>query len=87
MRPSIGQIVIYHPAENGSDNVPRNGTAHDVPAMIVSVWSSRTCVNLKVFSDGPHDVWVTSVDYGPLGQRTWSWPPIFAPTPADETTV
>jgi hypothetical protein len=62
MKPTIGRIVIY--------------TLYDgfepCPAVIVRVWSD-TCVNLKVFIDGPQDMWVTSVCEG-TGPRSWHWP-------------
>ncbi len=44
----------------------------DLPAIIVAVWND-TCVNLKVFSDGAHDLWITSCVQGTEG-RNWSWP-------------
>ena len=72
MKPSIGRIVIYHPLPNNEDFCSPN--AVDQPAVIVAVWSD-TCVNLKVLTDGPHDVWVTSVVEGKEA-RHWSWPEI-----------
>ena len=83
MNPTIGRIVIYHPcSDSRNDDVFSNGSAKDVPAIIVAVWG-RTCVNLKVIADGPRDTWVTSVtlDESETPQpRTWSWPQI-APIP------
>jgi hypothetical protein len=73
MKPTIGRIVIYHPcADPRNDDVFANGGVKDVPAVITAVWSD-SCVNLKVFCDGPRDTWVTSVSEG-TGERNWSWP-------------
>lgn len=69
MKPTAGRIVLYTPMAGeftGNDTSP-------VPAIITRVWSDE-CVNLKVFSDGPSDYWVTSVLLGE-GYRTWAWPP------------
>lgn len=72
MRPTIGRIVIYHPCKDRQDYVYQNGHANDTPAIIVAVWSDTT-VNLKVLTDGPTDVWVTSSTLG-TNERQWSWP-------------
>lgn len=71
MQPTIGRIVIYHPCNDRRDYVPQNGRPADVPAVIVAVWGNE-CVNLKVLTDGPNDVWVTSANFG-TGERQWSW--------------
>lgn len=60
MTTSIGQRVLYR-TEDGKQVLP---------AIIVRLWSP-TCVNLKVFTDGAHNQWVTSVEYGE-GPRSWS---------------
>lgn len=94
MKPSIGRIVIYHLMENSPENVElcqQNGNPHELPAVIVRVWSDNL-VNLKVLTDGPYDIWVTSVQYG-HEPRHWSWPVMTAsarvnePTPAVVETV
>lgn len=72
MKPSIGRIVIYHFSENQREL--SNNYQKDAPAVITAVWSD-TCVNLKVLTDGVHDIWVTSVTNGE-GDRQWSWPVI-----------
>lgn len=45
-----------------------NNNAGECPAMIVAVWgeSEDACVNLKVITDGVHDIWVTSRIKGDL---------------------
>lgn len=46
-----------------------------LPAMVVAVWSD-TCINLKVFLDGPGELWVTSVEFSdekPYQPHTWHW--------------
>ena len=70
--PTIGRIVHYHVPR---DSAPLGGGNHaDVaPAVIVAVWSA-TCVNLKVLTDGPADVWKTSIVEGDQPGQ-WSWPP------------
>jgi hypothetical protein len=72
MKPTIGRVVIYTMADV-DDPCSRNG-ATELPAVIVRVWTD-TCVNLKVFTDDPHDQWRTSVTYSetPSGY-TWRWP-------------
>jgi hypothetical protein len=72
--PTVGRIVHYFPHANeftGNDSSP-------VPAVIVRVWSD-VCVNLKVFTDGPLDIWKTSICKKPDGLLDnvtgfWDWP-------------
>lgn len=72
MKPSIGRIVIYRLPEDKPDI---NG-AREFPAVIVRVWS-ESCVNLRVFTDGPYTPWVTSVTLLPedQGERSTCWWP------------
>jgi hypothetical protein len=72
LKPTIGQIVIYHPLPDDEDGCQPNGAVKDLPAIIVAVWSD-TYLNLKVITDGLKDTWVTSVSEG-TGPRNWSWP-------------
>ena len=75
-KPSVGRVVHYQVAGHDSDDI-RYNYAKILPAIIVRVWSD-TCVNLKVFTDGPNDGWKTSVVLGnEPGQ--WSWPPYVPP--------
>ncbi|MBL8820811.1 MAG: hypothetical protein JNL58_32640, partial [Planctomyces sp.] len=58
-----------------------NVKAGDVcPAIIVRTWGTdaHSAVNLRVFTDGPKDIWVTSASYNPevtSKGRHWHWPP------------
>ena len=69
--PSVGRIVHYHVSETDSPEM-RSNYAETLPAIIVQVWGETT-VNLKVFTDGPVDVWKTSVMLGD-DPGHWSWP-------------
>ena len=70
MKPTIGRIVIYHvPVSEITSEI---NFAKDLPAVIVRVWSDEL-VNLKVITDGPEDLWKTSVPIGEKG-GSWSWP-------------
>jgi hypothetical protein len=79
MKPSIGRIVHV----TFDDEKIR-------PAIVVEVWSD-TCVNLRLFADGPNDSiptrtfrgyqlltgdWLTSVEFAETPTPgRWSWPP------------
>lgn len=78
MRPTIGRIVHYHPADSSAKSTP-------YPAIITHVWS-ETCVNLFVFPDGSFPAGIepevapnvqTSVQEKTDDQLTgvWEWPP------------
>lgn len=87
-KPSIGRLVHFYPgsaltaeeihaASSGNSVRP----TEPIAAVIVKVWSDET-VNLKLLTDGPIDVWRTSVtlasdpDTAVLDGRTcWAWPP------------
>lgn len=70
MTPHIGQIVLYHVSSTDAQELTYNHTeGEDLPAIVVRVWSD-TCVNLKIFADGPNDVWRTSVV---LGDQPSEW--------------
>lgn len=68
--PSIGRIVHYHVGENSVDARLKNNSASVLPAIIVSV-NSEDNANLKVFTDGPEDVWVTSASRGKEPNEWW----------------
>ena len=57
--PRIGQMVLYKARPDDDSNL-RHNYADTLPAVVVLVWSA-TAVNLKVLTDGPVDVWKTSV--------------------------
>ena len=69
--PKIGDIVLYWVDPTDSPEL-RNNHAQVLPAVIVQVWTEET-VNLKVFTDGPVDVWKTSVVFG-TDEGHWSRP-------------
>ena len=77
MKPSIGRIVLFGVDQSQRGN--NNGGAV-APAIITHVFSD-TCVNLKVLTDGPVDLWHTSVliDDDPAAAvpapSRWIWPP------------
>lgn len=85
MKPTIGRIVHYFPTADDSKALMAMGGNYGldrpIPGVIVAVWSD-TCVNLKLLTDGPYDLWKTSVsqrtgeptEENPQ-QYTWDWPP------------
>lgn len=76
MSPTVGRIVHFYPASE--DCITGYNGAEVLPAIIVRVWSD-SCVNLKVLTDGPYDVWKTSVIKRAEGsdmKYTWDWPVI-----------
>jgi hypothetical protein len=50
-------------------------TAGDIyPAMVLRVWGSGGCSNLRVFLDGSDDYWATSINHDPAkAEYTWHW--------------
>ena len=79
-----GRIVLYKHDAVSAISTGGNARPGDIaPAIIVQAWEPNY-VNLKVFTDGPSDVWVTSVHEwdadGVTGpdvlqpQRTYRWP-------------
>ena len=42
------------------------------PAMVMRVWGTSGCSNLRVFLDGSDDYWATLVDYA-VDKRECSW--------------
>lgn len=80
MKPSKGRTVLYtFPSdEQLGYNLPA-GQEQTVPAVIVNVFS-ETCVNLRVFQDGPAPpISATSVPLKDVTNenfgRYWEWPP------------
>jgi hypothetical protein len=72
MSPTIGRIVIYNFSPEEARAV--NNSSAKAAAVITAVWSD-TCVNLKVLTDGPSDIWKTSRVLGD-GPDSWAWPVI-----------
>ena len=79
-----GRIALFKHDEFSAAKAGGNSRPGDVvPAIITQVWQPNY-VNLKVFTDGPNDVWVTSVhEWDADGvtspdvlqpQRTYRWP-------------
>lgn len=68
--PSIGRVVLYHPADHERDG---RGDGEFYPAIITRVFSP-VCVNLQVMADAGPAFTVTSRMRGTevLG---WHWPP------------
>ena len=65
----VGRIVNYHVGDNSDERLKGNH-ATVLPAIIVRVWDDGK-VNLKVFTDGREDVWVTSVERGLEADQWW----------------
>lgn len=75
-KPTIGQIVHYIPTRD--EKLANNGGTSPIAAVVVAVWSD-VCVNLKLITDGPVDIWKTSVMQSAGGideesGRCWKWP-------------
>ena len=68
--PYVGEIVLYRVGPGDTAEL-RNNWAEVLPAIVVQPWSP-TCANLKVFTDGPTDVWVTSAVKGDEPSQ-WSY--------------
>lgn len=70
---NVGRIVHYRPSELDSEELRGNliGESDVLPAIVVRDWGG--CFNLKIFTDGPIDVWKTSVLEGDA-PGTWHWP-------------
>ena len=66
---TIGRIVHYHVGDLSDERLKNNG-ASVLPAIIVLV-NSENSANLKVFTDGPEDVWVTSASRGKEPNEWW----------------
>lgn len=76
-KPSVGRIVHYQPGDHELAAMSEGGNPIEsgtwLAAVVVRVWSD-TCVNLRVFTDGPSTPWVTSATLGD-GEYNWRWPP------------
>lgn len=79
LTPELGDLVFYRPLslEKGEDPAILNNQPEVLPAVVVAVWTPD-CINLKVFTDGPTDVWKTSVLKGD-SPGTWQWGENFQP--------
>lgn len=73
MKPTIGRIVHFKVPEYLKNQIAGN-KSEILPAVIVAVCSD-TMVNLKVLTDGIHDLWVTSVSQGDEVNQ-WNFPVI-----------
>ena len=71
MKVTIGRVVIFNVPE---DLKPKVNFAEVLPAIVVRVWSDDV-VNLKIFTDGPEDIWTTSIPKG-TEPNQWNWPVI-----------
>jgi hypothetical protein len=81
MTPSVGRIVHFEVDEYNAKDINARAEVEGgnmvqagdlLPAVIVRVWGP-TCCNLKIFRDGPQDVWITSVSQG-TGPRSFREP-------------
>lgn len=70
--PTIGRIVLYKPTSTDAIHFRNWKDSEVLPAIIVMVWDA-TCVNLKVFDNGPTDALKTSVLLGDEPGQ-WNWP-------------
>lgn len=59
-QPKIGDRVLYRVSEADEPNV-RHNAAQLLPAVVVATFGREGCANLKLFTDGPVNVWKTSV--------------------------
>ncbi len=80
IKPSVGRIVRYVPRNDQALLPESNNGATVLPAIVVKTWENTSYendeINLKVFTDGDTDAWVTSVPYSETKEpRTWHWPP------------
>jgi len=84
MKPTIGRIVILHLTEEQQKALSGNHVDHTgkpsehcrtAAAVVVQVWGSGSCVNLKVIGDSEKNLWVTSANEGTL-PGNWQWPEI-----------
>lgn len=75
LAPEVGDIVLYRVSASDASELRHNHHADlpTLPAVVVRVWTETT-VNLKVWTDGPTDVWVTSAMRGD-GAGEWEFRP------------
>lgn len=76
-KPTVGRIVRYRVSpdehERATGYEPGGDSIIEWPAIVTAVHND-TCVNLRVFSDGPKDLHLTSKTLGEeVGE--WHWPP------------
>ena len=69
MKFKLGQIVLYR--MTGKDNAISRGNNQELcPAAVVAIWENEypnnpvctTGLNLKVLTDAPNDLWITSAE-------------------------
>lgn len=60
--PKVGDVVLYRVLEQDEPNLRHNAPVI-LPAIITAVWGPAY-VNLKVITDGPSNVWKSSVCRG-----------------------
>ncbi len=71
--PAIGRIVHFR-FGNHTD-IKQYNQSYIHPAMIVRAWGVET-VNVKVITDGPEDVWSTSVKVVPAEPEEHTTEPV-----------
>lgn len=87
MRPSIGRIVLVTLTAQLAKQIGGNAQEGDQAPAVVTCVFSDTCVNARIFGDGPNgSVWVTSVVRG-TGPREWDWPARIAENPVASTAI
>jgi hypothetical protein len=76
---SIGRVVMYVPFDTDHKEAGGN-VSTPLPAVIVRAWDElpfyqeHSQVNLKVFTDGPVDIWRCSVPYDEnKTPGSWHW--------------
>lgn len=74
-KPSKGRIVMY--VTSGRDSDGYKIPTEVLPAIVVYVHGNDEMrVNLKVFTDAEHDLWLQDVDFDPnCSPVSWHWPP------------
>lgn len=86
MKPTIGRIVIYNTTAQDRQNMREfysktslsQNVPHQLPAVIVAVWS-ESLINAKVIMDGDGpDLWKTSINHVDEFNKEgfWNWPVI-----------
>jgi hypothetical protein len=80
---SVGRVVVYVPFATDYNEANGNIGSSGLPAIIVNSWNDLTFyhdnsqVNLKVFTDGPVDLWRCSVPYDEnKTPGSWHWPAV-----------
>jgi hypothetical protein len=71
---------MYVPTDSDNQSNKNSNKTSPLPAIIVNPWLDQPGyidegkVNLRVFTDGPADIWVTSAVYSETKEPgTWHW--------------